>query len=270
MSARLAPPGPLVSLGLPLVAGLLALSGLSACDDTIFNTKEGGAVDGEGYDGVVSVFEANCLSCHSAGAKLGGLDLETDPCAAIVDVSAANSAYGGALLVSPGDTEGSVLWHKITDSGTFGDVMPTGGAMDQANIDIVANWIADGASCESGGGGGGDGGDDTGEPQTWSGDYSYANVQNEILTPDCATCHVSGGVYGDLPLTQGDAYPSIVGKPSSQGMNYIEPGDPDNSYLYLKMVDDESISGGVMPQGGALSAQYLDLMRGWIAAGASE
>lgn len=269
--------GPAMAVAL----GLLAPLALAACDDTEFKSVGGGPVEGEGYEAVVEVFDGNCLACHSAGAKLGSLDLETDPCGALVGVSAANAEYGGALLVDPGNSSGSVLWHKVADTGTYGDVMPTSGAMDQANIDIIAAWIDDGASCDSGGGsgggesGGGDdtggsGTDDTGEPSTWQGDYSWANVQNEVFSASCTGCHVDGGIYADLQLTSDVAYASIVSQPSTQGSNYVEPGEPESSYLYLKMTDDPSIAGSVMPTGGELDPQYLDLVRGWIAAGANE
>lgn len=266
--------------GPALALGLLAPLALVACDDTEFNSAGGGPVEGEGYEAVVEVFDANCLACHSAGAKLGSLDLETDPCGALVGVSAANAEYGGALLVDPGNSSGSVLWHKVADTGTYGDVMPTSGAMDQANIDIIAAWIDDGASCEGGESGGGEsgggesgGGDDTGdtgEPSTWQGDYSWANVQNEIFSASCTSCHIEGGIYADLQLTSDVAYANLVSKASTQGTNYVEPGEPENSYLYLKLTDDPSIEGSVMPTGGELGAQYQDLVRGWIAAGANE
>lgn len=259
-------------------AALMALPTLTAgCDDTVFGSEGGEAVDGEGWDAVQTVFQQNCYSCHGTGVGLGDLDLESDACADLVDVPAANPAYGGAVLVSPGDVAGSVLWAKCADTGEYGGVMPTSAAMDQANIDIIAGWIDAGASCDSTGGGddGGDdsgstGGDDTGEPETWQGDYSFANVQSEIFDATCTSgCHEDGGVYATLDLTS-SAYAAIYEQASSAGPNYIEPSDPSSSYIYLKMTNDESISGSVMPYSGQLSAQYVDLMSGWISAGAPE
>lgn len=116
------------------------------CDDTVFPT-EGTEITAEGWDGVVEVFDGECTSCHSSASAsaFGDLDLETDPCAAVVGVDA--SGYDGVLVVA-GDSSSSVLWHKVDDSGEYGGVMPTGGRMSQDTIDLVADWIDDGADCE--------------------------------------------------------------------------------------------------------------------------
>lgn len=120
---------------------------LAACDDTIFGSGGGGGSDSggypEGYEGVVAIFEDNCVSCHPAGGGSGGLDLASDPCSTLVGRPA---TYDGDL-VAAGDHSASVLWHKMADTGEFGGVMPLGGALDQATVDIVAQWIDDGASC---------------------------------------------------------------------------------------------------------------------------
>jgi hypothetical protein len=122
----------------------LALLALAGCDDTLYGSTE--VVEGEGYDAVVSVFDGSCVSCHSdaAASSFGNLSLEGDPCD-MVDAPA--SAYATdsngdpAYLIVAGDSGASVLWHKVEDSGAFGGVMPPGAKMDQANIDIIANWI---------------------------------------------------------------------------------------------------------------------------------
>jgi hypothetical protein len=65
---------------------LVLLCGASACDDTLFPSNGTDTPVTDGWCGVRSVFNNTCVSCHSAGAALGGLDLETDPHAAIVGV----------------------------------------------------------------------------------------------------------------------------------------------------------------------------------------
>ena len=117
---------------------------LAACDDTTFPAVGGGAVVGDTYEDVVTVFEGDCVVCHSTAAHLGDLDLETDACAAIVDVQAA--AYAGTLVV-PGDSASSVLWTKMADTKEFGGVMPPTGTIAQESIDTVAAWIDNGADC---------------------------------------------------------------------------------------------------------------------------
>ncbi|MCB9780914.1 MAG: c-type cytochrome [Alphaproteobacteria bacterium] len=127
---------------------LLPLAALLAggCDDTVFPTEEL-VVSAEGWDGVQEIFAAQCLTCHSAASapSFGNLDLETDPCGALVGVTADGYA---AELVSAGDSSASVLWHKVAETGTYGDAMPPGGGMSQDNIDLIATWIDDGAACE--------------------------------------------------------------------------------------------------------------------------
>ncbi|MDP2313898.1 MAG: c-type cytochrome domain-containing protein [Pseudomonadota bacterium] len=120
---------------------------LLACDDDIFPPPTGGGdvVQGDSYADVVTVFEGACVSCHGAGAPTAGLDLETDPCAAIVDVS---SVTYGAAYVAPGDSPGSVVWNKMADTGVHGGVMPTFGAVAEASVATVAAWIDAGASCD--------------------------------------------------------------------------------------------------------------------------
>jgi hypothetical protein len=122
--------------------GLLLL--MAGCDDTIFGAGDG-EVSGTGYAAVVQVFDQNCANgCHAASSAFGGLDLETDPCAAIVGVQAAGY---DAVLVAPGDSAGSVLWNKMADTGAYGAVMPSSGVLDQELVDLVAAWIDEGASC---------------------------------------------------------------------------------------------------------------------------
>jgi hypothetical protein len=63
-----------------------------------------------------------------------------------------------------------------------------------------------------------------------------------------------------------------VSQPSSQGLNYIEPGDPSTSYIYMKVTGATGISGSRMPFS---NPSYFDdnpsalaLLRVWIEEGA--
>lgn len=100
---------------------------------------------------------------------------------------------------------------------------------------------------------------------------AFAEIQ-AIFDADCAGCHVGGATSGGLSLD--DGYSKIVGVESSvAGVNYIEPGDPDNSYLYLKLTGGQASVGGGgdnMPQGGSLAAEDLELIEHWIIDGALE
>ena len=126
---------------------LLALPALVGCDDTIFG--KGSSVDSgggyvDGYEGVVAIADDHCISCHPSGGGSGGLDLESDLCGTTVGVAAQD--YDGILVVA-GDHASSVLWNKMSDSGTYGGVMPLGGALSSDVVAIVEAWIDDGATC---------------------------------------------------------------------------------------------------------------------------
>jgi hypothetical protein len=102
---------------------------------------------------------------------------------------------------------------------------------------------------------------------------TFTRVQSEIFSPGCARsgCHGNGSANGGLQLDAGLAYGEIVNVPSSQqgSLDRIEPGDPDNSYLWRKVNGGPGISGGRMPlTGGQLSQSQLDLLEAWILDGA--
>ena len=84
-----------------------------------------------------------CLDCHNAAGAgySGGLDLETDPYAALVGVE--SQGYTGEWRVRAGDSAHSVLYRKLQeDGGDFGGRMPQGGdPIPQDALEDVASWI---------------------------------------------------------------------------------------------------------------------------------
>lgn len=101
---------------------------------------------------------------------------------------------------------------------------------------------------------------------------TFTRVQSEVFTPSCALvgCHDPLGASSGMVLSQGRAYSEIVGKPSVEvaSLNRIQPGSPDNSYLYRKIVGT-NITGSRMPLVGApLDQRRIDLIRDWIRRGA--
>jgi hypothetical protein len=98
---------------------------------------------------------------------------------------------------------------------------------------------------------------------------TFTAVQQQIFSQSCAFsgCHGGSSPAEGMDLRSGSAYANIVNVRSSQmsSLDRIEPSDPDNSYLYLKVIGDPSISGSRMPRGGAaLSQDLIDLLRDWI------
>jgi hypothetical protein len=78
-----------------------------------------------------------------------------------------------------------------------------------------------------------------------------------------------------LDLSTGATRGSTINVPVQQrpGFRRIVPGKPDQSYLYLKIIDDPRATGDIMPQGcpsaplaGAqcLTADEVEAVRVWI------
>ncbi len=87
---------------------------------------------------VQPIFNSNCTSCHGSN---GGVDLRS--------FSALMSSVGnnyGTNVVVPGDPDASGLVDKIEPSPQFGNRMPTGGQLNQTEIDMIRLWISEGAN----------------------------------------------------------------------------------------------------------------------------
>ncbi|MCB9715319.1 MAG: hypothetical protein H6712_15735 [Myxococcales bacterium] len=92
----------------------------------------------------------------------------------------------------------------------------------------------------------------------------------EIFDEWCTSCHSGGGnpasdpseVDLDVPLS------SLVGIPSAaNGKPLVVPGDPDASYLLLKMKGGDGMEGEIMPMGDdPLPAEQLQVIADWISA----
>ena len=96
----------------------------------------------------------------------------------------------------------------------------------------------------------------------------FSEIQEKIFTPSCATagCHSSGGVS---PILSENSYQNIVNRPSSAGIDYIEPNDPDNSYLIRKILGSDGIFGSRMPLNRSpLSQTEIETIILWVEEGA--
>ncbi|WP_242515898.1 hypothetical protein [Sorangium cellulosum] len=105
----------------------------------------------------------------------------------------------------------------------------------------------------------------------------------------CSGCHAETGANARLTLggriSSKEIVEGLVNVPSIHGGQFklVVPGDPDKSWLYLKVADKAGAAGcqptadaqcipGVMPPGSSgptLSAQELEILRQWIADGAA-
>jgi len=106
---------------------------------------------------------------------------------------------------------------------------------------------------------------------------TFAEVER-ILTGNClgVGCHQGSFPANDMSLEEGMAYDEIVGvtpfnaDAEEMGLLRVDPGDPDNSYLLLKIgTVPPPILGNPMPLfEDPLSERDIQIVRDWIAAGA--
>jgi rubredoxin len=114
------------------------------------------------------------------------------------------------------------------------------------------------------------------EPQPEAGGaaaFTFSQIQAEIFTPTCAKagCHAASAASGGLVLEAGRSHGELVGRSATEsGLDRVEPGDPERSYLILKLRGDPSITGQRMPLDGPpyLTPGQIDGIAAWIRAGA--
>lgn len=106
---------------------------------------EGGAAGPTAAD-VQAIYTARCAPCHTNGAATGGVNLD-DHVASTVGVPSTQTALD---LVQAGDRQQSYLWRKLAGThldvaGGLGGQMPTTGALEPAEIELIGIWIDGGA-----------------------------------------------------------------------------------------------------------------------------
>ncbi|TAK55182.1 MAG: hypothetical protein EPO24_12370 [Bacteroidetes bacterium] len=117
--------------------------------------------------------------------------------------------------------------------------------------------------------------DDSGTPPATI-EPTLSSIQAQVFNGTCAltSCHGSAAA-GGLNLTDGISYGQLVNvRSNGDGINVppfyrVQPGQPDSSFLYIKLTSPAPQQGARMPQGGAsLSQEKLDAIRQWILNGA--
>lgn len=103
---------------------------------------------------------------------------------------------------------------------------------------------------------------------------TLGSIQAGIFDRSCvrAGCHLGAASESKLSLRAGDSYRGLVNVPSVQigEMMRVLPGDPDRSYLVVKL-EGSRIVGERMPMGPhPLSPEAIAVIREWIARGAPD
>ena len=153
------------------------------------------------------------------------------------------------------------------------------GALCERSTGLVAVLCALAAGCGGDGTGsqGGGTGGTTGPSATFS--DIYAMMFPETTNARCNFCHSmlptdSGNGKLHMGSDQASAYGALVGKTSvsarCMGKSLVVPGHPETS-LFLQKLSPTPPCGNRMPLGGtAFTDAQLEIIRSWIAAGATQ
>jgi hypothetical protein len=111
--------------------------------------------------------------------------------------------------------------------------------------------------------------------QAADGPVSFRQAIVPILKTRCAGCHMTGAEAGNMALHPRAAYASLVGVKSTEtGLMRVQPGEPEQSYMLLKLEGRHLEKGGAgarMPFAAApLDPETIALVRRWIAEGAPD
>ena len=243
--------------------------GSSGCGVEVLDDASATAVPFE----VEDAFGRSCgvSGCHEAGQPAAGLALVGSALEGLVDRP--SSQRPELSLVRIGDVGNSYLALKILPPDIVAQYgqslaagtsrMPLGGSSDAVKKDIavILGWIA-GAELPA---------PETGGPPSAE---SFQSDVMPLLKARCGCHQVSGGA-GGLEYDETNAYEVLVSQPSSvEGLQYVVPGDPDNSYLLAKAEGRQAELGGEgddmpPPLLGTLSQEDQLLLRTWIELGAN-
>jgi len=101
----------------------------------------------------------------------------------------------------------------------------------------------------------------------------FQSIQDNVFTPICVRCHSGASAPEGLQLDAAHSYALLVGVPSGEvpDVERVKPGDPDSSYIVLKLEGAPGIVGVQMPYGGPYLPQAtIDVIRQWITNGAQQ
>lgn len=220
-----------------LIAVLLSACGVETFDEEASNFRQqnpgaggggGGGGGGSGGGGTppgpagfdpnfseiqANLFTPTCATsgCHDASA-VAGLDLRAGMSYAML-VGIASSQEPGLMRVAPSDPDSSYLVRKLEGTAGSGQQMPPGAALEQPVIDVVRQWITDGAI------------DDTATPPA-----APIRVSSIVPTPnqtlDSAPMQIVAGFTRDLDASTVSALTFVVTGSGGDG-NFTNGNETD-------------------------------------------
>ena len=209
---------------------------------------------------VAAVFENNsCMQCHSAGAKLGGLDLST-----MSGLLAGGAKAGPSIILCDPDASPlvQVLEGGIDDGSITVAAMPMNRPeLSAEDLGVIRDWIADGAGFPDCNGG------VTGDEPEEGPDFER-DIFPILESYNCATCHSGGSPSSGLAVGSVDALldGGIKAGPA------IIPCDSGSSPLIQTLRGGYSENGvevGLMPPFGDMASEDdIATLSAWIDQGA--
>jgi len=195
------------------------------------------------------ILEQNCIKCHGAEQKKGGLRLQTK-------ADALKGGDSGEPAFVAGNSAKSPLYTSTVLPASDDKAMPPqpkNPALSKAQTDLLKAWIDQGAK--------------------WPDDAKLVAVKRvefvkdirPILEFNCVACHREGHSKGGLRLDEKDL--AFAGGDSGKG---IVPGKPKDSLVYtatsVSTNDDKLMP--PLSKNGPLKKEEIDLIFQWIEQGA--
>ena len=210
-----------------------------------------------------SIFDVSCAlsGCHVGPSPTGDLDLsEGESWANLVNVPSVG--VPDLVRVEAGNPDSSYIILKLLGSPRIvGSQMPLGaGSLSESQIATISEWIEAGAE------------DDMAvDPPS----PTLSSLQSSIFDDSCALsgCHVGPSAPSGLDLSEGESWANLVNIPSVgvPGLLRVEVGNPDSSYIILKLLGSPEIVGPQMPIGAEpLPESQIAAIGEWIEAGAGD
>jgi hypothetical protein len=155
----------------------------------------------------------------------------------------------------------SPFQHKLSAALLAGVAAVAAGGCSGNGAGLNSNGQPIGSSSGSGSGSG------TTGPFT----ADFESIQENVFTPICSPCHSGANAPHGLMLDAAHSYNDLVGVPSVEVPTFdrVKAGDPDNSYIILKLENSPLISGAQMPlMETPLTPAVIAVIRQWITNGA--
>jgi len=211
-------------------------------------------------EAIQPILDANCAGCHGADKQAGGLRLDTQ------DFALQGGNSGPAL--TPGNALESLIVHRVSLPPEHPDVMPPGDKAKLSASDIVTlmHWLTRAAAVETAQAApapeapeatpaaGPDG-------TPW---VDFASQIQPILSANCYQCHGEDRQRGGLRLDS----PDDIDFGGDSGA-VLAAGDPEGSLLLARVLLPADHPEFMPLNGDPLPDAEKDLIRRWIAQGAS-